>query len=316
MNTNKKEKYMMKNARIKDQNVSNIAQGCMRLDVLSVQEVEALIRSDLALGINFFDHADIYGGGTCESLFGEVLKKDPTLREQMIIQTKCGIHRSETNHFDFSKEYIIACVDKSLERLQCGYLDYLLLHRPDTLVEPEEVDAAFEELYASGKVRHFGVSNHNPLQIELLQKDVKRPIEINQMQFSIMHTPMIDAGFNVNTFDARAIDRDNMTLEYCRIHDITIQCWSPFQFGMFEGVFLDNPKFPEVNKRVNELAKHYNVTNSTIAVAWILRHPAHMQVVLGSTNLSRIKDICEVENFSLTREEWYSIYIAAGNLLP
>lgn len=316
MNTNKKEKYMMKNARIKDQNVSNIAQGCMRLDVLSVQEVEALIRSDLALGINFFDHADIYGGGTCESLFGEVLKKDPTLREQMIIQTKCGIHRSETNHFDFSKDYIIACVDKSLERLQCGYLDYLLLHRPDTLVEPEEVDAAFEELYASGKVRHFGVSNHNPLQIELLQKDVKRPIEINQMQFSIMHTPMIDAGFNVNTFDARAIDRDNMTLEYCRIHDITIQCWSPFQFGMFEGVFLDNPKFPEVNKRVNELAKHYNVTNSTIAVAWILRHPAHMQVVLGSTNLSRIKDICEVENFSLTREEWYSIYIAAGNLLP
>ncbi|MEG1732279.1 MAG: aldo/keto reductase [Longicatena sp.] len=306
----------MKNARIKDQNVSNIAQGCMRLDVLSVQEVEALIRSDLALGINFFDHADIYGGGTCESLFGEVLKKDPTLREQMIIQTKCGIHRSETNHFDFSKEYIIACVDKSLERLQCGYLDYLLLHRPDTLVEPEEVDAAFEELYASGKVRHFGVSNHNPLQIELLQKDVKRPIEINQMQFSIMHTPMIDAGFNVNTFDARAIDRDNMTLEYCRIHDITIQCWSPFQFGMFEGVFLDNPKFPEVNKRVNELAKHYNVTNSTIAVAWILRHPANMQVVLGSTNLSRIKDICEVENFSLTREEWYSIYIAAGNLLP
>ncbi|MEG0330724.1 MAG: aldo/keto reductase [Longicatena sp.] len=306
----------MKNARIKDQNVSNIAQGCMRLDVLSVQEVEALIRSDLALGINFFDHADIYGGGTCESLFGEVLKKDPTLREQMIIQTKCGIHRSETNHFDFSKDYIIACVDKSLERLQCGYLDYLLLHRPDTLVEPEEVDVAFEELYASGKVRHFGVSNHNPLQIELLQKDVKRPIEINQMQFSIMHTPMIDAGFNVNTFDARAIDRDNMTLEYCRIHDITIQCWSPFQFGMFEGVFLDNPKFPEVNKRVNELAKHYNVTNSTIAVAWILRHPAHMQVVLGSTNLSRIKDICEVENFSLTREEWYSIYIAAGNLLP
>ncbi|MEG0710536.1 MAG: aldo/keto reductase [Longicatena sp.] len=306
----------MKNARIKDQNVSNIAQGCMRLDVLSVQEVEALIRSDLALGINFFDHADIYGGGTCESLFGEVLKKDPTLREQMIIQTKCGIHRSETNHFDFSKDYIIACVDKSLERLQCGYLDYLLLHRPDTLVEPEEVDAAFEELYASGKVRHFGVSNHNPLQIELLQKDVKRPIEINQMQFSIMHTPMIDAGFNVNTFDARAIDRDNMTLEYCRIHDITIQCWSPFQFGMFEGVFLDNPKFPEVNKRVNELAKHYNVTNSTIAVAWILRHPAHMQVVIGSTSLSRIKDICEVENFSLTREEWYSIYIAAGNLLP
>lgn len=306
----------MKEVTIRDQKVSNIAQGCMRINDMTVEEVEQLIRHDLALGITFFDHADIYGGGVCEEVFGKVLQKNPDLREQMIIQSKCGIHRSTTNHFDFSKEYIVTCVDDILARLQCGYLDYLLLHRPDALVEPKEVAEAFEELYVSGKVRHFGVSNHSSMQIELLKKDVKRPIEINQMQFSIMHTPMIDAGVNVNTFDPRAVDRDHEILNYCRLHDITMQCWSPFQFGMFEGVFLDNPKFPEVNKRVDELAKQYGVSNSAIAVAWILRHPANMQVILGSTNLSRITSICDANDFSLTREEWYSIYIAAGNLLP
>lgn len=306
----------MKEVKIKDELVPSIVQGCMRIDEMNIEQVEALILNDLSLGINFFDHADIYGGGICEEVFGKVLKKNPGLREKMIIQSKCGIHRSETNHFDFSKAYILTCVDEILERLQCGYLDYLLLHRPDALMEPQEVAEAFDILYTSGKVKHFGVSNHNPYQIELLKKYVKQPIEVNQMQLSIMHTPMIDAGLNVNTFDQRAIDRDNATLDYCRIHDITIQCWSPFQFGMFEGVFLDNPKFPEVNKRINELAKQYGVTNSTIAVSWLLRHPANMQVILGSTNLTRIKEICKADSMTLTREEWYSIYIAAGNMLP
>ena len=308
--------FQMKQVMIREHSMPAIVQGCMRINEMSVEEVEALIKHDLSLGINFFDHADIYGGGVCEETFGKVLKKNPALRENMIIQSKCGIHRSETNHYDFSKEYILTCVDEILERLQCGYLDYLLLHRPDALMEPKEVAHAFDELYKSGKVKHFGVSNHNPYQIELLKKEVKQPIEINQMQMSIMHTPMIDAGVNVNTFDQRAIDRDNGTLDYCRLHDITIQCWSPFQFGMFEGVFLDNPKFPEVNKRVDELAKKYGVSNSTIAVSWLLRHPANMQVILGSTNISRIADICKANDFTLTREEWYSIYIAAGNLLP
>lgn len=306
----------MKQVIINEKAMPAIIQGCMRINEMSVEEVENLIRTDLALGINFFDHADIYGGGVCEELFGKVLHKYPELRKEMVIQSKCGIHRSATNHYDFSKEYILTCVDEILERLQCGYLDYLLLHRPDTLMEPEEVSQAFDILYKAGKVKHFGVSNHNPYQIELLQKEVKQPLVINQMQMSILHTPMVDAGINVNTFEQRGIDRDNGTLDYCRLHNITIQCWSPFQFGMFEGVFLDNPKFPEVNQCVNELAKKYNVTNSAIAVSWLLRHPAHMQVILGSTNISRIKDICKASNITLTREEWYSIYIAAGNLLP
>ncbi|MGX8852551.1 aldo/keto reductase [Amedibacillus sp. YH-ame10] len=307
----------MKKVKIANVTAPSIIQGCMRLNALTSQQLEELILKDLEAGINFFDHADIYGGGVCEEMFGEVLKRNPGLREKMIIQSKCGIHRSETNHYDFSKDYILSCVDGILERLQCGYLDYLLLHRPDALVEPEEVGEAFDELYKSGKVRHFGVSNHSPLQIELLKKSVKFPIEINQMQMSIMHTPMIDAGINVNTFDKRAMDRDNGTLDYCRLHDITIQCWSPFQFGMFEGVFLDNEKFPEVNECVDDLAKKYGVSNSAIAVAWLLRHPANMQVILGSTNVKRIQEICKsCETLTLTREEWYAIYIAAGNLLP
>ena len=252
----------------------------------------------------------------CEEIFGKVLKKNPSLRNEMVIQSKCGIHRSETTHYDFSKDYILSCVDASLDRLQCGFLDYLLLHRPDALMEPNEVAEAFDQLYTSGKVKHFGVSNHNPFQIELLKKYVKQPIEINQMQLSVMHTPMIDAGVNVNTFDQRGIDRDNGTLDYCRLNDITIQCWSPFQYGMFEGVFLDNPKFPEVNKRITELAEKYQVSNSAIAATWLLRHPADMQVILGSTSLTRIQSIVKACDFTLTREEWYSVYVAAGNLLP
>lgn len=306
----------MKEVKIAEKRVPAIVQGCMRINAMSVTEVEALIRNDLKLGINFFDHADIYGGGVCEELFGNVLKQNPNLRDQMIIQSKCGIHRSETNHYDFSKEYILSCVDASLKRLHTDHLDYLLLHRPDALMEPDEVAEAFDTLYQAGKVKHFGVSNQNPYQMELMKNYVKQPIEVNQMQLSIMHTPMIDAGINVNTFDQRAVDRDNGTIEYCRLHDITMQCWSPFQYGMFEGVFLNNEKFPEVNRCVDTLAEKYHVSNSAIAVAWLLRHPAHMQVVLGSTSIKRINEIIKACDFTLTREEWYSIYIAAGNLLP
>lgn len=306
----------MKHIKIAAKQAPALVQGCMRIDAMSMEEVETLIRQDLELGINFFDHADIYGGGMCEEIFGKVLKKNPSLRNEMVIQSKCGIHRSDTTHYDFSKDYILSCVDASLERLQCGFLYYLLLHRPDALMEPNEVAEAFDQLYTSGKVKHFGVSNHNPFQIELLKKYVKQPIEINQMQLSVMHTPMIDAGVNVNTFDQRGIDRDNGTLDYCRLNDITIQCWSPFQYGMFEGVFLDNPKFPEVNKRITELAEKYQVSNSAIAAAWLLRHPADMQVILGSTSLTRIQSIVKACDFTLTREEWYSVYVAAGNLLP
>ena len=307
----------MKQVFIKDEKVPAIVQGCMRIANLNEQQLDELVKTDLELGINFFDHADIYGGGACEEVFGKLLHRQPGLRSSIKLQSKCGIHRGEKiGYYDFSKDYILSCVDQSLTRLQCDHLDYLLLHRPDALMDPFEIQEAFHELYIKGKVLHFGVSNQSPAQIELMQMGVNFPIEVNQMQMSIMHTPMLDAGFNVNTTFDNGINRDMAVIEYCRVHGITIQCWSPFQFGMFEGVFLDNEKFPEVNIVVNELAAFYHVSNSAIAVAWLLRHPANMQVIFGSTNTKRIRDIAKSCDVTLTKEEWYRIYLAAGNQLP
>lgn len=232
----------------------------------------------------------------------------------MIIQTKCSIVPGIM--YDFSKEHILNSVDASLKRLKTDYVDTLLLHRPDTLMEPEEVAEAFSKLHESGKVKYFGVSNHTPMQIELLNKYLNNKIIINQLQFSIMHTGMIDAGLNMNIKNDASIDRDGGVLEYCRLKDITIQAWSPYQYGFFEGVFLDNDKFPELNKKINAIAEKYAVTNTAIATAWILRHPAKIQTIVGSMNAERIKEICKASNITLTRQEWYEIYLAAGNKLP
>lgn len=235
------------------------------------------------------------------------------VREKMILQSKCGIRKGM---FDFSKEHILQSVDGILQRLRTDYLDVLLLHRPDTLVEPEEVAEAFEQLERTGKVRHFGVSNQNPMQIQLLQKYVKQPIVANQLQLSITNATMISQGFNVNMENAAAVNRDGSILDFCRLNDITIQPWSPFQYGFFEGVFLDNEKFPELNAKINEIAEKYNVSNTTIAIAWLLRHPANMQPVTGTMNLGRIADCAKASEITLTREEWYAIFLAAGNILP
>ncbi|WP_281348886.1 aldo/keto reductase [Listeria valentina] len=291
----------------------SIAIGCMRMADLSKEQAERVVQTALENGLNFFDHADIYGGGKSEEVFADAVGMNARIREKMILQSKCGIRQG---YFDFSKEHIIASVDGILKRLKTEYLDSLLLHRPDTLVEPDEVAAAFDELERAGKVRHFGVSNESPLQIELLKKSVKQKLIVNQLQFSVMHTGMIDAGFNVNMKVDAGIDRDNGILEYSRIHDMTIQAWSPFQYGYFEGVFLDNPKFPELNAKIDEVAERYGVTNSAIAIAWILRHPAKIQAVLGTMNPDRIEAIRKGADISLTREEWYEIYRAAGNVLP
>jgi len=309
---------LMKNVKLGKTSLSAsaIVQGCMRINNLSGKELERLVLSDLDIGINFFDHADCYGSGDCEKLFGDVLTANPGLRNKMILQTKCGILTGDLYYFDFSKKHIIEAVEKSLARLRTDHIDFLLLHRPDALVEPEEVAAAFDQLEASGKVLHFGVSNQNPLQMELLKKCVQQPLEINQLQFSIVHTGMIDAGFNVNTKLPESVDHDRGILEYCRIHDCTIQAWSPFQYGMIEGVFLDNPNFPQVNKKINEIAKKYNITNSALAIAWILRHPAHMQAIVGSTNSTRLVDISKAGDIEITREDWYEIYHSAGNIIP
>ena len=291
-----------------------IAVGCMRIPGLTKQEAESFVQTSLEVGANFFDHADIYGDGTCEEIFADAIHMSPAVREKIILQSKCGIRKGVA--FDFSKAHILKSVDGSLKRLKTDYLDVLLLHRPDALVEPEEVAEAFDTLHASGKVHHFGVSNQNPMQIQLLKKFVKQPIVANQLQLSITNATMISQGLHVNMLDNTAVNRDGSVLDFCRLNDITIQPWSPFQFGFFQGVFLDNPDFPKLNAKVNEIAAKYSVTNTTIAIAWLLRHPAKMQPVTGTMNVERLKDCAKAADIRLTREEWYEIYLAAGNDLP
>ncbi len=292
---------------------SEIALGCMRMANLTVKEAAGVIDSAIESGINFFDHADIYGGGKSEEIFSEAFGMTPSKREKIFIQSKCGIR---DGYYDFSKEHILEAVDGSLRRLKTDYLDVLLLHRPDALVEPEEVAEAFTVLHSSGKVRYFGVSNHNPMQMELLGRYLNQKILVNQLQLSVMHTGMIDAGLHVNMKTDSAADRDGSVLDYCRLKGITVQAWSPFQYGFFNGVFLDNDKFPELNKRINAAAADKGVTNSAVAIAWLLRHPAKIQPVIGTMNKQRIKDICRASDISLTRQEWYGIYRAAGNDIP
>jgi predicted oxidoreductase len=290
-----------------------VAVGCMRISSLDKAEAERFVQTSLEAGANFFDHADIYGGGTCEEIFADAIHMNADIREKIILQSKCGIRKGM---FDFSKEHILEAVDGSLKRLKTDYLDILLLHRPDALVEPEEVAEAFDILESAGKVRHFGVSNQNPMQIQLLKKFVKQTIVANQLQLSITNATMISNGVNVNMENAPAVNRDGSILDYCRLNDITIQPWSPFQYGFFEGVFLDNDKFPELNQKIDEIAKKYDVSNTTIAIAWLLRHPAKMQPVTGTMNIGRLQDCCKASDVYLTREEWYEIYRAAGNVLP
>lgn len=290
-----------------------VAVGCMRINSLDKNEAERFVQTALEQGANFFDHADIYGGGACEEIFADAIHMNSDVREQIILQSKCGIRQGM---FDFSKEHILNSVDGILKRLKTDYLDVLLLHRPDALVEPEEVAEAFDQLESSGKVRHFGVSNQNPMQIQLLKKFVKQPIVANQLQLSITNATMISAGINVNMENESAVNRDGSVLDFCRLNDITVQPWSPFQYGFFEGVFLGNDKFPELNKKIDEIAGKYGVTNTTIAIAWLLRHPANMQPVIGTMNLERLQDCIKASDVTLTREEWYEIYRAAGNILP
>ncbi|HTM79142.1 MAG TPA: aldo/keto reductase [Devosia sp.] len=297
--------------------VSSVILGLMRIAKMSDAEIQHLIGAARDAGITVFDHADIYGGEPhrCETRYGEAIKLSPAEREQIVIQSKVGIRRK---FFDFSKEHILASVDLSLKALRTDYLDLLLLHRPDTLVEPEEVAEAFETLKAAGKVRHFGVSNHTPGQIELLKTAVKQPLIVNQVQLSITHAPLIAQGVAANMAGLdQSISRDIGLLEYSRINNMMLQAWSPFQKAFFDGVFLgDRENFAELNDVIDELAKAYGVTPTGIAVAWITRHPANIQVVLGTTKPTRVTDAAAGSAVPLTREEWYRLFIAAGHKLP
>lgn len=292
---------------------SEIALGCMRITGLTYKKATGLIRTALDEGIDFFDHADVYAAGLAEEVFGTIIKTEAIPRDKIFIQTKCGIRE---DFFDFSKEHILKAVEGSLERLQTDYIDILLLHRPDALVEPQEVAEAFSILHASGKVRHFGVSNQRPMQIELLRRYIPFPLIANQLQFSIAHSHMIRSGIHVNMETDDAIERDGSVLDYCRLHDMTIQPWSPFQHGFFAGPFLENLQYAELNAKMQHIADSRGVSKTAIAIAWILRHPAKMQPIVGTTNIEHLKEICQAPDVELTRKEWYEIYLAAGNTLP
>ena len=297
-------------------NVSAVILGCMRMPALSVEGAAKIIRTAAEEGINFFDHATCYGDGEAETRFGDAFPLTGLKREEVYLQSKCGLH-FDRKEFDWSREDILASAEASLKRLKTDYLDALLLHRPDLLFDPEEVASAFDELAKSCKVRHFGVSNVTPGQLELLKKYVEQPLVFNQLQFSIEQSQLIDGGLYLNNLTTdRSISRDNGILDYCRLHDITIQAWSPLQFGMFKGCFVDHPDFPELNKVLAELGEKYGVPKTAIAIAWILRHPARMQAIAGTMNPEHLRDICAAAKVNLTHNEWYQIYLASGKFLP
>lgn len=298
-------------------NASRLILGCMRMPALGAEDAAKMIETAVALGINFFDHATCYGGGEAETRFGDAIALTDVKREDIIIQSKCGIKPDGKAVFDWRKTNIIGSVEGILKRLRTEYLDVLLLHRPDLLYDPEQIAEAFDELEAAGKVRHFGVSNTMPMQIELLKKYVKQPLKINQLQLSLEQSQLIDQGLYMNnkTTDMSFM-RDGSALDYCRLNDITIQAWSPLQHGMFKGMFIDNPEFPELNKVLGELAEQYGVTKAAVAIAWILRHPAKMQVIAGTMNPVHLSEMAEADKIELTHEEWYRLYLSSGKFLP
>lgn len=297
-----------------DLEVSRLALGCMRLSSRSLQEAEQLIGTALNLGINFFDHADIYGGGECERLFGQVLAKHPEWREKMVLQSKCGIVPGVA--YDLSREHILAKVKESLANLQTDHLDVLLLHRPDALMDPREVARAFDECYAQGWVRYFGVSNMNPRQIELIGKYSAHPLVINQLQFNLVNSGMIDTGINVNMKNAASLDHDDSVLDYCYYHEMTIQPWSILQASWEEGSFIDHPDYAKLNQSLEEMGQRYGLSKAAMSVAWILRHPAMMQPIAGTTSVTHLQELAKACDVTVSREDWYQLYMASGKTLP
>ncbi len=296
-----------------DLTVPAVAVGCMRISNMSDKALAKHLEYCIEQGLNFFDHADIYGKGRSEERFCEVFSQLPYKREDIILQSKCGIRK---NMYDFSKEHILSSVDGSLKRLGTDYLDVLLLHRPDALCEPEEVAEAFDILKSSGKVRYFGVSNHRPLQIELLKQYLNQDLLVNQLQFGPAHSTMISSGLEANMITDGAVDRDGSVLDYSRLNKITIQAWSPFMFGYPKEVFVGSEKMSKLNAVLEELAAEYNTTPMAVATAWILRHPANIQMIAGTTDTDRMAQIVNGIDITLSREQWYKIYLSAGHILP
>ena len=316
-----------------DLQVTRIAYGCMPLggewDDSPISEStrkEALrsIHAALDQGMNFYDHADIYCIGKSEEVFAAIWQEVPGLRSKIIVQSKCGIrfagepNPNSPHRFDFSYDHILRSVEDSLKRLKTDYLDVLLLHRPDPLVEPEEVARAFDELHPAGKVRWFGVSNHTAAQLDLLRAFVRQPIVTNQVAFNLIHTDMLDEGIVFNQ-DNAMLARDEGTIEYCRLHNITLQSWGSLAWGLLSGKAPDMPseKITRTAALVTEMARAKGVSVEAIIIAWILRHPARIQAIIGTTRPERIAAACQADGVELEREEWYRLFTAGrGESLP
>ncbi len=294
---------------------SRVALGLMRSSLYGPKEMQALMETALEEGINFLDNADIYAWKTpSEIIYGEVLEAAPYLRDKFIVQTKCGICRA--GYYDSSYEHIMESAEQSLKRMKLDSIDILLLHRPDALVEPEEVARAFDELHSSGKVKHFGVSNMNPGQIENLKRCVRQDIIVDQVEMSIVHAPMIDAGIHVNMTSELSLMRDGSLLDYAQCNQMGIQAWSILQISLRGGTFLDNPAYPELNAVLERLAEKYGATKSAIAAAWLLRHPAKIQAIAGTVNPRHLREVARAADIKLTRPEWYELYQSVGKKIP
>ena len=299
--------------------VPTIAVGCMRIVGLDAKRAEHFLKTALENGANFFDHADCYSGGRCEELFADALHMNADMREKVFIQTKCGNVDNPYGHwmYNFSKNHILEAVEGSLRRLKTDYIDVLLLHRPDPLMEPEEIAEAFEKLYTEGKVRHFGVSNQNVMQMQLLQKYIRQPLIVNQVQMGVGHTSILDHGMFMNMEMPFGTDRGGGLYEYSRLQEFTLQAWSPFRVGCYcEELVIDNPKYQRLNDALEEVGDRYGVSKTTMALAWLLRLPAHIQPVTGTMNEGRLLECLKAAEIEISRAEWYSIYAAGGHQLP
>lgn len=307
-----------------DMHVPSVIAGMMRIADKTDDQIRALYTTAREAGIDMFDHADLYGfnhpgGGPhwCERRFGDALRLSSSERDQITLQTKTGIV-DDAWHYDASYEHIVGAAEASLRALGTDYVDVLLLHRPDALVEPDEVARAFDELETSGKVRGFGVSNHTPRQIDLLKTSVRQPLVANQVQLSLTHATIVTQGLAANIIgEADSVVHDGGGIvDYCRVHDITMQAWSPFQKGFEPGVFLGSEDFAQLNATLDRLATKYSLTPMAIATAWITRHPAGIQVVLGTTSPERVTAAAAGSDIPLTRTEWYELLRDAGHHVP
>ncbi len=288
--------------------------GCRRWASLSPAAAERLFFVAREEGVRCFDHADIYGGGQAESIFGELLAKRPSEREQIILQSKCAIRKQNGhNYYDQSAAYMLEAVDGILRRLRTEYLDILLLHRPDVLTAPEEVAEAFDRLHASGKVRQFGVSNYGAMQIHLLQQYLRHKIVIDQVQASLAHPLIVSSCFTANM--CGGVPADGI-LDYGRLNNIALQIWSPLQMSDGKTLFLGNEQYAALNAKLAELGEAWQATPAAIAIAWLLRIPAGIQVVTGTTDPQHLKSVCRAAGIRLTRADWYDLYHAAGHPLP